>query len=300
MFKYISNLGQLYLEGQVSYISTKIDSRIFLGCSFGIVGHDERAPPFTVRRAERGECAYGGVVSVVVQPPDHRTGVWPCLAGPFGTMVTGPNARIATFLFSSAAVQCTMNLCRRDPEVRGRAGEGRRVWEMQDSWTEWDGASAFWIAHPIATMGDYTLPHIAPPSSAPRGTPPRPHVAAPHIRLAHSAHTAAHVPGVRMSPRFRGHPSARVDVHPPTHASRPPAMCAAVLIRRESAPTHTAAHTKPSLSLGASSVDCPHAIPDFALIPNLPASTPLRTTVRSNLALSRQRQQTAMNSFFRR
>ncbi|KAJ7021840.1 hypothetical protein C8F04DRAFT_1195070 [Mycena alexandri] len=328
MFKYISNLGQLYLEGQVSYISTKIDSHIFLGCSFGIVGHDERAPPFTVRRAERGECAYGGVVSVVVQPPDHRTGVWPCLAGPFGTMVTGPNARIATFLFSSAAVQCTMNLCRRDPEVRGRAGEGRRVWEMQDSWTEWDGASAFWIAHPIATMGDYTLPHIAPPSSAPRGTPP--HRSAAPSRTCRATTHATEGPQIRAKPGLTltitggsAHPpctfsthrracprcahvptlpwaSARVDVHPPTHVSRPPAMCAAVLIRRESAPTHTAAHTKPSLSLGASSVDCPHAIPDFALIPNLPASTPLRATVRSNLALSRQRQQTVMNSFFRR
>ncbi|KAJ7022394.1 hypothetical protein C8F04DRAFT_1240791, partial [Mycena alexandri] len=190
------------------------------------------------------------------------------------------------FLFSpppSTAVQCTMNLCRRDPEVRGRAGEGRRVWELQDSWRVWDGASAFCIAHLIAAMGDYILAHIAPPSSAPRGTPlhrsPAPsrpckattHAAeGPQIRAkpgstltitGGSAHPrracprCAHVPTLPWA-------SARVDAHP-THTSRPPVMRAAVLIRCRSAPTHTTAHTKPSLSLGASSVDRPHAIPDF-------------------------------------
>ncbi|KAJ7039767.1 hypothetical protein C8F04DRAFT_1316025 [Mycena alexandri] len=144
--------------------------------------------------------------------------------------------------------------------------------------------SAFCIAHLIAAMGDYILAHIAPPSSAPRGTPlhrsPAPsrpckattHAAeGPQIRAkpgstltitGGSAHPrracprCAHVPTLPWA-------SARVDAHPPTHTSRPPVMRAAVLIHCRSAPTHTTAHTKPSLSLGASSVDRPHAIPDF-------------------------------------
>ncbi|KAJ7019328.1 hypothetical protein C8F04DRAFT_1404354 [Mycena alexandri] len=53
------------------------------------------------------------------------------------------------------------------------------------------------------------------------------------------------VPDVRMSPRFRGiRPCRRTS---PTHTSRPPVMRAAVLIHCRSAPTHTTAHTKPSL-----------------------------------------------------
>ncbi|KAJ7715987.1 hypothetical protein B0H16DRAFT_1477063 [Mycena metata] len=224
-------------------------------------GYDEGAPPLTVRRAERGERAYGGVASVVVQPPDHRIGVWQCLR-------LGVRVRV-----------------------------GRRVRERQDSGMEWDGA--MYDRTPHRRCGPLYLPHmppLAPPPSAPHRTPlhrsappPRPFVVrirpahpthlsctstriyAAHVhlawaprpqklltsvslhygsvRLARSAYTAAHVSA-------QDRPCRRTAAHPPAHATSSD-MCR----------TYTHPHTatpRPSAIHAASSLH--HSRPTYAAV----------------------------------